>query len=837
MNTEKDEIAAESNSVEETKISEVKEETPQVEVNEENVTNDNVHDEDMGHNDGEEGAKNEGKGKSEKKAKGKRRMRKGIKITLIIVAVLVGLFLLLAAIISPVAHWYIEKHSKELCGRVVTMDDLHINLFTGTIEIEGLTMLEQNDKDTCMSFERLYVDMSLWQLISKTVRVDEITLEKPMMVVVQNKDRFNFTDICEFFKSEEEEEEKESNWVVDLRKITVTEGKVIYRDADVGNKFVLNQLAVKVPRIYFNTEKTDLGIDLKFDDGGDLNVKLLYGMESSEYDLSVNLTNFDLNGITPYLCQFLNIKDFKGRLNAKLNVTGKTDHILDVMAKGDVTVTDVLAMDNNDKRLVEARCIAMEGIDFNTQTRDYHLKRLKMVGVNFDYEIFADHRTFDNLFVENIPVEEEDEEWVADYVDEEAFSDDDYVSEDDIAEMDMEEVDVDESMYEGEGSPDLHLLVDEFIITESSVNYIDHTMRQEVRIPISQIDIRCNNFDPDAPIGLTLKAIVGEGGNLMAKCEGSLSDFSNMKLDVFLKNFKLTDASPYSVEYLAYPISDGVLSFASTNTLVNDIISSQNKVDIYNCKVDKKLESVKAEYNIPMRAAVYILTDRKGNIQLDLPVSGNINDPTFSYRKIIFKTLCNLIVKVVAAPVDFLVKAINGEPDLFDDMAYDIRPQGLGSESSDRLNKIADAMKEKPELHLTIQQSVDIEENINEYALFNAQKEFYMQKHPGQLTMEDYDNIRSIKSNNKDFVEYVNSRLPESSDLQADIYTKCVAIYDQSVLRQQINANIEKRNQQIVNHLITQGISRSRIEVLSLGNKKTPKGKTLVSFSVRMPEE
>ena len=715
---------------------------------------------------------------------------------------LVGLFLLLAAIISPVAHWYIEKHSKDLCGRVVTMDDLHINLFTGSVEIEGLVALEKNDKDTCLAFDRLFVDMSLWKLLGKTVQLNEITLEKPLVVIVQYPGRFNFTDICEFYKDDDDDDDKESTWVVDLRNISLTGGNAIYRDADVGSRFDLNQLAVQIPRIYFSTEKTDFGIDLKFDNGGGLNVKLLYGMKSSEYDLSLVLTDFELDAIAPYLRQYLNINDFGGKLTAKLNLIGNTDHILEVVAKGDVKISDVFATDQSDKRLAAVRSITLEGINADTKKSDYYMKKLEVAGVNFDYEVFADHHTFDNLVKGS------------------------------SAPADTVETAADTS-----SSSPLHLLVDELVVTESSLNYLDHTMHHEVNVPVSNIDIRCNHFDPDAPISLGLKALVGESGELMANCDGSLTDFSNMKLNVFLKNFKLTYASPYAVEYFAYPITDGVLSFASTNTLVNNNISSQNKVDIYNCQVDKKLKDFKAEYNIPMRAAVYILTDRKGNIQLDLPVSGNINDPTFSYRKIIFKTLCNLIVKVVTAPVDFLVKAINGEPDLFDDMAYDIRPQGLGSESSDRLNKIADAMKEKPELHLTIQQSVDIEENINEYALFNAQKEFYMQKHPGQLTMEDFNNIRAIKPTNKEFVDYVNKRLEGNTSTPIDIYAKCVALYDRQVLQQQIDANIERRNQQIVNHLATQGIGRDRVDVLGLGDKKTPKGKTLVSFSVRMPEE
>jgi hypothetical protein len=744
-------------------------------------------------------AKNEEKPKNKRKRKP---LRKSLKVLIIIAAVLVGLFLLLAAIISPVAHWYIEKHSKDLCGRVVTMDDLHINLFTGSVEIEGLVALEKNDKDTCLAFDRLFVDMSLWKLLGKTVQLNEITLEKPLVVIVQYPGRFNFTDICEFYKDDDDDDDKESTWVVDLRNISLTGGNAIYRDADVGSRFDLKQLAVKIPRIYFSTEKTDFGIDLKFDNGGGLNVKLLYGMKSSEYDLSLVLTDFELDAVAPYLRQYLNINDFGGKLTAKLNLIGNTDHILEVVAKGDVKISDVFATDQSDKRLAAVRSITLEGINADTKKSDYYMKKLEVAGVNFDYEVFADHHTFDNLVKGS------------------------------SAPADTVQTAADTS-----SSSPLHLLVDELVVTESSLNYIDHTMHHEVNVPVSNIDIRCNHFDPDAPISLGLPALVGESGELMANCDGSLTDFSNMKLNVFLKNFKLTYASPYAVEYFAYPITDGVLSFASTNTLVNNNISSQNKVDIYNCQVDKKLKDFKAEYNIPMRAAVYILTDRKGNIQLDLPVSGNINDPTFSYRKIIFKTLCNLIVKVVTAPVDFLVKAINGEPDLFDDMAYDIRPQGLGSESSDRLNKIADAMKEKPELHLTIQQSVDIEENINEYALFNAQKEFYMQKHPGQLTMEDFNNIRAIKPTNKEFVDYVNKRLEGNTSTPIDIYAKCVALYDRQVLQQQIDANIERRNQQIVNHLATQGIGRDRVDVLGLGDKKTPKGKTLVSFSVRMPEE
>lgn len=750
----------------------------------------------------EETAPDASAGKTKKRRKPLRRITK---VLLWIVGSLVALFLLLAIFISPIAHWVIEKYSKQICSRVVTMEDLNINLFRGSVEMEGFVGLEQNDRDTFVAFDRLYVNMSLWRLLGKTVYISEITLENPSVEVIQSPGRFNFTDIIEFYKDDDDDDDEPSSWTVDLRNITVSKGSVVYRDSSVGSKFDLRQLAVKVPRIYFSTEDTDLGLDLKFADGGGLKVKLLYGMRSSEYDLSVKLTDFELNTITPYLRQFLNIRDFGGRLTTDLNLKGNTDHILDVVATGTAKFANLSMTDKSGAPVAQVGQVNLDIAEVNTMTGNFHLKRFAVSGAHFDYEQFGDHTNLDTF-----------------------LGTDTTATSDAVAVADTTAA-TDTAAIRSK----FRLHIDDLSMENSSFNYIDHTMRQEVRIPVKQISMKAPNFDLDGPLAVKLGAVVGDGGKLMADWSGSLSDFENMKLRVFLSNVPMTLASPYSVEYMAYPITDGVLSFVSDNTLTDAVIASHNKVDIYNCQVDKKIKEMKPEYNIPLRAGVYVLTDRKGNIRLDLPVSGNINDPTFSYRKIIFKTLANLFVKVLAAPVDFLVKAIGGDPDLFADMVYDIHPQGLGSESSDRLNKIAAAMQQKPELKLTIQQSVDMEENISEYALFNAKRDFYLQKHPGkQLGMEDFQAIQEIKPTQRAFVSYVNSRMTDTTS--ADIRVKCRTLYDVEQLRQQVEANVERRNQQVVGHLVSQGVAADRVEVLPLGKKKTPKGKTLLSFGIDM---
>ncbi|MBO4646488.1 MAG: DUF748 domain-containing protein [Bacteroidales bacterium] len=747
---------------------------------------------------------------SQSPKKKKKRGRKFLKISLIVIKSLVGLFLLVAALISPVAHWYIEKHSKELCHRVVTMDDLTINLFKGSVEIKGLVGLEENEKDTAISFDRLYANMTLWRLLKKQVQLTEITLENPNIVIVQNGNRFNFSDISDFYKSDKPKEEKEekSSWIVDLQNINLSGGRLLYRDAQVNSRFNLKQLAVSIPQIYFNTEKTDIGLQLKFENGGSLDLRLLYVMENNEYDLNAKINRFEVDAVTPYLKQFLNISKLKGLLNADVQICGNLDHILEVKAHGNTELSGISAIAPDGKTLASVKNFQMDVSEVDTKQKLFHISRVHAEGCSFDYEIYNDHTSIDDFFAEEKTAQ-------------------------DTTATASENLTADTT---ARTEKPIQLKIDDITIANTNLNYIDHTMRELVNIPISQINIHTQNFTLDHPLDIQLQAMVGETGQLRGNWSGSLNNFSNMKLNVFLSNFKLPTASPYCVEYLAYPITDGLLSFVSTNTLDNNYIKSQNKIDIYNCKVDKKIKGIPTEYNIPLRAGVYVLTDRKGKIELDLPVSGDVSSPNFSYKKIIFKTLCNLFVKVVAAPVDFIIKSINGDPDLFDDIQYAIYPQGLGTESADRLNKIADAMKEKEEIILQMQQSLNWEENLREYALFNAKKEFYQQKHGGkQLTMEDYDNIREIKNTQNGFVSYVNGRI--SKEVTGDIYDKCISLYDRTELEQQIKANVERRNNMLIQHFTSLGISRNRLETLPLGEKKTPPGKTIVSFNVKINEE
>ena len=74
------------------------------------------------------------------------------------------------------------------------------------------------------------------------------------------------------------------------------------------------------------------------------------------------------------------------------------------------------------------------------------------------------------------------------------------------------------------------------------------------------------------------------------------------------------------------------------------------------------MESDKAT-NLPVRLAVALLKDRKGEIHLDLPVTGRTDDPKFSVWGVVLQILKNLLVKAATSPLALLQSTFGGKDD------------------------------------------------------------------------------------------------------------------------------------------------------------------------------
>ena len=181
--------------------------------------------------------------------------------------------------------------------------------------------------------------------------------------------------------------------------------------------------------------------------------------------------------------------------------------------------------------------------------------------------------------------------------------------------------------------------------------------------------------------------------------------FADIKIS--FKDIELSPVTPYTNKFLGYPIIKGKLNFDVTYLVDKRKLESQNKVTIDQLTFGDKVESPDA-IKAPVTLAVSLLTDRKGQINLDVPVSGSLDDPKFKVWPIIWQVLVNLITKAVTSPFA-LLSSITGGGEELSYIEFDYGNTVISDESRKKINIIGKALYERPALKLDIEGYIDPE--------------------------------------------------------------------------------------------------------------------------------
>ena len=184
---------------------------------------------------------------------------------------------------------------------------------------------------------------------------------------------------------------------------------------------------------------------------------------------------------------------------------------------------------------------------------------------------------------------------------------------------------------------------------------------------------------------------------------GKLNYFAAAKhtdLHMRFKNMELTAFSPYSGKFAGYKIERGKLDLDLHYLIDRRRLAAQHKIVMKQLQLGAAVESRDAT-SLPVKLAVALLKDKNGVIDLDLPVSGNLDDPHFKLGPLIWKVVTNLLSKAVSAPFALLGSLFGGG----DELAYIEFAPGDGSllaSSREKLKNLARALEERPTLNLDV---------------------------------------------------------------------------------------------------------------------------------------
>lgn len=678
-------------------------------------------------------------------------MKKVWKIAIIVFASLLALVLLTLLLVSPMAKSYVNRHGEELVGRKVHVDQLKVHVLGGCARIANLTVYEDDGITPFVSIDTIDAKVSLMKLLRHELDLKHITVVDLDIRVLQDGSHFNFSSIIDHFREKQDttrsEDTTSSGWALGFYNIRLSHWKIDYQDLQRGSHWDLKDLNIKVPGVYFSGERsTDADLMLEMADGGNLAVDMDYNMQSNDFNVDLGIADFAVSNAKAYLTDAMNVGTVNGLLSGRLTAIGNLSQLMNMSISGKIQLTDVNLVDTRKVEVLALDKLTAKVRHINIDSLLFDLDSVALDGVNTHFDRYATTNNFSQFLATDAKKTQAAMET--------SVAESNTVTKNDASAKNTSNAKLQERKSAQKVTPKKpQLRVRRFTVRDSRLTFNDHTLESPFSLPVSGINIDVDDITLKGAKKAHLMAYLPHGGQLNVLFRGNMSNIKqNTLVNASIRGLQLAMVSPYSVHYTAYPFNSGTFSFSSENTIINNKITGKNNIDIYKPEVGEK-QKVDSALHIPLKAALYVLTDKDGKVVLDVPVSGDLNDPKFSYWKAVWKTLGNLLVKVAVSPFNKIseVLGINSEELKF--IQVDPMQQELSSEQLTKLEQLSRIAAYDSSIVIILAQQInaDAEDEILQFGeKRNQQVRNYMLKLGVKedqlmvLTQEDLEGVHRI---------------------------------------------------------------------------------------------
>lgn len=609
-------------------------------------------------------------------------MKKGLRILLWVVGIVLALVIIVSLLAGPIAKGYVNGHGEELTGRKVHVEHVGLNLLTGTVNVRGLDVYEDDGEEVFAGFDTLDVRAHLLQIPFKVINLRHITLSGLHANIIQEGKRFNFASLIEHFSSDDSTEVEDttpSGWVMKFYNINIRHASLNYDDMLNHKGIHLPDINLSVPGFVLGgDEGSEGGLNIGFDKGGRLNVDANYDTKESLYHVDVNLEDFSVQNLDSYLADMLRYDDLRGSVNAHITADGNVNDIMKSSIGGTVSVNGVdLTGSKGPVASFDALTVKVNNI--NLDDNSFDIGEVRLNGLKATYEQWKEYSNISLM----MPKKESQGVTLQSGIEE----DDDKPAEE----------------AEGKTGKPMQLHVGSLRVEDASVTYNDHTLPDEFHFPVTGLSVSADDLTTAGGNNAQVRATLPGGGHLMVRWKGDIVNWKNYQ-DLFLtiKGLDMRQISPWAVAYTGYPVEDGTFGLTTRLAVNNSELDNQNKIDIYKAKVGDRRKDISAEVKIPLKAALYILKDKDDKILIEMPVKGNIDNPEFNYMKVVWKTLGNLLVKVATSPARALGSALGINSDELEFMVVAPDQHGLTSEQYHILSDLSAIAQSDPRITITL---------------------------------------------------------------------------------------------------------------------------------------
>jgi Domain of Unknown Function (DUF748) len=240
-----------------------------------------------------------------------------------------------------------------------------------------------------------------------------------------------------------------------------------------------------------------------------------------------------------------------------------------------------------------------------------------------------------------------------------------------------------------------------------NVNFSDFFIKPNYSANLTGVQGTISELKPETPGDIEIQAKLDNASPIDIRGQiNPLAKDLSLNIKVNASDIDLSPMSPYSGRYVGYGIEKGKLSFTVQYKIENRKLEAQNQIILNQLTFGDRIESPTAT-KLPVLLAVALLKDRNGVIDVNLPISGSLDDPQFSVGGIILKIILNVITKAVTAPFALIGNMFGGGGEELSFVDFDYGRATLTPAAEAKLKTLATAMNNRPALKLEISARVD----------------------------------------------------------------------------------------------------------------------------------
>ncbi len=587
--------------------------------------------------------------------------RKILKYTGIGLLVLIILTLIL---LPTLVKNYAINNSKELIGRQIDIDKLRFNYFTSTAKVYGFKMYEANGTDVFTSFDTLIVNTVPYKYIGNVKALDRFYLQGLNVNIAKDGDAYNFDDLIAFYSEEDStsgEPEQEEVFKYILEDLELKNGGVNFYDAEVDQTTEITDLDLFIPIITWDQEnQSNAGITFNLGPYGTVKSKSDVFPGTGEFKSDITVEGLQLQAFTKYAMAYADISELGGSVNAHIFLNGNINAPLETLVSGEVNAMGPFMKDNQKETFLSSeniRC-TLEEIDYSKDS--YRIGELAFEQPYLKFELDSVSNNLFRIF----------------RIEEETPADSSAVAPEE----------------EGDTTT-LYYALQNLKINQGKMDYTDNLTGQPFDYALSQIEIDSDSIYSDSEwIDIASTMILNERGKLKAEVGYNPMDLNYATIDIAIEEFVLSDLNIYSRYYTGHSILNGDMFYFSDTKITAGQLESENNLLIKNVSV----ENIKGGlFALPLKLAVWLLKDKNGDIELDVPVRGDMDDPEVDTWALIGATLKKKIFDTTDNPILPLARYIDADPDDLRSIAVHYPDTALTEDHKRQLDIILDLESQK----------------------------------------------------------------------------------------------------------------------------------------------